>query len=197
MNSRHIAGLSLILILTACSAAVEPPTLYYRLNDVAPVAIRAPANAQTVVIDRVGVADFLRQTGLVLQTGNNELQISRQHRWAESLEQALPRSLQSQLQNQTQSYRVLLKGSDFISRADYALRIQIDSFHLLGNGEALLAGQYQLVDEAAQAELKADSFRLVADLQQDGYPHAVQQLQGLLVTLATRINAELPAATSP
>lgn len=194
MTFLQITGLSLLLLLTACSSSVEAPLSYYRLDDATPAAIRAPATAPTLVLDRVTVADFLRQTGLVLQTGSNELQISRQHRWAESLEQALPRSLQSQLQRQTQSYRVLLQGSDFISHADFALRIHIDGFHLLGNGEALLSGQYQLIDENARMELKADAFRLTADLRQDGYPHAIQQLQGLLTTLATRIHAELPAS---
>lgn len=191
MTALHIAGLSLLLTLTACSTAVEPPLSYYRLDESA-TAISAPVDARTLVIDRVGVADFLRQTGMVLQLGSNELQISRQHRWAEGLEEALPRALQHQLQSKTQDYRVLLSGTDFIANTDTSLRIQIDSFHLLDNGEALLSGQYQLIDDDARAELKADSFRLVADLQQDGYPHAVQQLQGLLGQLASRIAEQLP-----
>lgn len=192
MMVQKLCGLALIFVgLASCSTPVEPPLTYYRLDDAAPVTMPAPA-APTLVLDRIDVADFLKQTGLVMQLGNNELQISRQHRWAEPLDQALPRHLQQTLQAETRAYRVLLKGADFISQADLSLRVQINSFHVLGGGEALLSGQYQLIDEQQHAELKADSFRLVGDLQQDGYPHAVQQLQQLLATLAARIEAELP-----
>jgi len=186
-----------LLTIAGCSATPATQATYYRLANHAPSGrIAVDSSAPVLVIERLELAEFLLQSGLVLQQGDNLLQVSRQHLWAESLDVALPKVLQSDLQSAATAFHIYIQGKDFIASTTYNLRLQIDNFQFTDTGLALLTGQYQLVNAMAGTERLRRNFSFTRDLEQDGYPHAVAQLQTLLEMLARQIAEDLTASTA-
>lgn len=194
MNARAISMSGMLLLLAACTSTPAPVINYYRLGETplqrsAELATNLPA----LVIDRVVLAQFLGQSGLVLAQGDHQLQVSRTHLWAEGLEYALPRALLAALERGSQEFRIYLDAMDYIPRRDYELRLQLESFHVTAAGEVVAAGRYQLVDTARMIELAARNFHFTENLEVDGYPHAVERMQVLVDRLAASISQDLSA----
>ncbi|MDR2213900.1 MAG: ABC-type transport auxiliary lipoprotein family protein [Pseudomonadales bacterium] len=192
MNARLALALSLSALLGAC-INVEPVQLsYYLLNgrdgaSAAPVDPSVPA----LVLESITLAEYLEQSGLVLQQGDNQLQVSRSHLWAEGLDVAVPEALLRSLRAAAPNYRYFLRGSDFVPAPTYALRLYLDAFHATDSSEVVAGGRYQIVDVAAGREVLNREFNLRQALRDDGYPQAVRQLRELLDQLARDIGGEL------
>jgi uncharacterized lipoprotein YmbA len=193
MNNLLPVVFSALFLITGCSSSPAPQTFYYRLNDTARTGrvIVNPA-APALVLERVELAGFLMQSGMVIQQGDNQILVSRQHLWAESLDDALPRALQDALQSATENYRIYLQGTDFISSSDYMLRLHIDNFQATDDSRAVMSGRYQLMDVRSETEITLRNFSYALDFLEDGYPHAVSRLQLLVESLAATIIEDLP-----
>jgi uncharacterized lipoprotein YmbA len=196
MNPCLTLSLLLSALLCACVGGAAPTALnYYVLGGrdaerVAPVDAALPA----LVLESVTLAEYLEQSGLVLQQGDHQLQVSRSHLWAEGLDVAVPEVLLSALQDASQDYRYFLRGSDFVPQANYSLRLHLDAFHATDAGDVVASGRYQVVDVAAGREILNRQFNLREDLREDGYPQVVSQLRGLLDQLARNIVGDLQGA---
>jgi uncharacterized lipoprotein YmbA len=145
------------------------------------------ANRPTVVIESVELAAYLRQSGMIVQTGDNQLQISKNHLWAESLELALPKALLRELQQQSDQYSYYIKTLDWVGQTDYRLRLQIDSLQSTEGGEVITSGRYQLIPSREPADAVFVDFGFSRDIQQDGYTYAVEQMNVLLGQIAAAI----------
>lgn len=194
MILRLAALAALFALITACASSA-PPLTYYRLGaptimGAAIVDTRLPA----LVVERVTLADYLAQPGLVLQQGAYQLQVSRQHLWAESLDVALPQALLAALREASTDYRYFLRGNDFVPTAGYGLRVHFDGFHATDDGAVVASGRYQLVSSTDEKELANRRFTLHRDLRADGYPEVVSALDALLDELATQLVADMDAA---
>ncbi|HWK53087.1 MAG TPA: ABC-type transport auxiliary lipoprotein family protein [Hyphomicrobiales bacterium] len=191
MTLRLAALACLLTLLTACASSA-PPLTYYRLG--APTMIGAATvdeRLPALVLERVTLADYLAQPGLVLQQGTYQLQVSRQHLWAESLDVALPQALLAALRDASTNYRYFLRGNDFVPAAGYGLRVHFDGFHTTDGGEVVASGRYQLVASTDGRELANRRFALRRDLRANGYPEVVSQLDALLDELAAMLVADM------
>jgi uncharacterized lipoprotein YmbA len=180
---RLVPGLVLIVLcLAACASGPATPIEYYVLAPQVSAAdsVVERSNRPTLVIENVDLAAYLRQTGMIIQTGNNQILVSRTHLWAESLESALPKALVRELQRQSDDYSYYLKSVDWVGETDYRLRLRIDSLQSTDRGEVVSAGRYQLISAAAPGSPVVVDFNLARDLDQDGYAYAVEQI-GLLI----------------
>ena len=188
----QLSAIVLVAGLTGCAS--QPVAVHYYAL-VPPVAatdaVVQRADAPTLVIERVELAEYLRQSGMVIQSGENQLQVSRNNLWAENLELALPKALVRELQRQSDDYSYYLKTMDWVARTDYRLRLRIDSLQATDQGEVVAAGRYQLISEhGANAQVLAD-FNFRRDLEQDGYAQAVEQIRALLAQIADAILGSL------
>lgn len=191
----RLATLACLFTLVAACASSAPPLSYYRLGAPASTgATTVDTSLPALVLERVTLADYLAQPGLVLQQGPYQLQVSRQHLWAENLDVALPQALLAALREASTDYRYFLRGNDFVPTAvGYGLRVHFDGFHATDNGEVVASGRYQLVASANDQELANRRFTLRRDLRADGYPEVVSQLDALLDELATQLVADMDA----
>lgn len=192
MNVLKLAMSGTFLLLAACVSSPPAAVNYYRLGasqtqSATELSIDLPA----LVIDRIALAEYLSQSGLVIAQGDHQLQVSRTHLWAEGLDRALPRTLLVALEEQSNEFRVYLDTMDYIPRRDYELRLQIDSFQATDAGEVVAAGRYQLIDTKLKTELAARNFFFTEALETDGYPHAVERMRTLVSRLAAAINEDL------
>ena len=105
MNLRSLGIFLLLAGIAGCAS--EPVAVHYyalvpSLSAMDEVVQRA--DKPTLVIERVELAKYLQQPGMVIQTGSNQLLVSKNNLWAESLELALPKALVRELQRQSDDY---------------------------------------------------------------------------------------------
>ena len=189
----HLIRIPLCAMALAGCAAAPVPIEYYVLAPAVQSrdSVVERAGKPTVVIENVELAAYLRQPGLVMQTGNNQLVISKTHLWAESLELALPKALVRDLQRQSDDYSYYLKTLDWVGEADYRLRLRIDSLQATDQGEVVASGRFQLIPGSAAATPVFVDFSFRRELQQDGYAYAVEQMRVLLAEIAGAILASV------
>jgi uncharacterized lipoprotein YmbA len=169
MKPQLSAILLFVIGLAGCAAGPAPIEYYVLAPPVAASdSIVERSNKPALVIDSVELAAYLRQTGMIIQTGENQLLISRNHLWAESLELALPKALVREL-----------------------LRLRIDSLQSTDRGEVVSAGRYQLISAQDAAAPIVVDFNFQRDLEQDGYAYAVEQMSGLIGQIAGAILASV------
>tara|TARA_R110002167_G_scaffold47967_1_gene141758 strand:- start:53872 stop:54336 length:465 start_codon:yes stop_codon:yes gene_type:complete len=142
---------------------------------------------KTLVIEDVEMAAYLRQSGIAMQTSGSQLQISKQHLWAENLELSVPKYLATAMQGQTTNYQVYVRNLDYVPSAQYSLRVHIDNLQATDQGEVVSSGRYQLIDNEDSKQSIAVDFYFERDLQEDGYSHAVAKIRELLNDIAVDV----------
>lgn len=175
----------LCLAIGACAS--EPLSIsYYLLSTPSAEQARTQSMTEkkTLVIEDVEMAAYLRQSGIAMQISDSQLQISKQHLWAESLELAVPKYLATAMQGQTANYQVYVRNLDYVPSAQYSLRVHIDNLQATDQGEVVSSGRYQLIDNEDSKQSIAVDFYFERDLQEDGYSHAVAKIRELLNDIA-------------
>jgi uncharacterized lipoprotein YmbA len=187
--------LSLIMMtllgLTGCSSTPVAPIEYYMLSPTvtATDSVVELPNSPSLVIESIDLAAYLKQSGMIIQTGDNQLQVSKNHLWAESLDLALPKALVRELQKQSGQYSYYLKTVDWIGQTDYRLRLRIDSLQSTDQGEVVCSGRYQLISASNPSSPVFVDFSFQRELQQDGYTDVLVQMNAILSELAAAIIA--------
>jgi len=185
------ATLTLILALFGlggCSSTPAPIEYYVLAPQVSATdSVVELSNKPTLVIESVELAAYLRQSGMIMQTSDSQLQVSKNHLWAESLELALPKALVRELQSQSDHYSYYLKTLDWVGQTDYRLRLRVDSLQSTDQGEVVTSGRYQLIPGQDPSAAVFVDFNFHRDLQQDGYANAVVQMNALLAEIAAAI----------
>lgn len=173
-----------LLTLVACGS--KPTAVYYYQLAVPAVPTADNTNLPSLYIAPIRVAAYLNGTGLVMQQSDVEYVITRQHLWADALEQQLQRQLQQHLLQALPAQP--LRGIQ--AQAQRQLSLEIDRFHADPSGQAILSGRYRLTQ---QGEELNQPFNYQVALEADGYPAMVSALslawQQLLADLTTQLNA--------
>lgn len=192
-----MAALASIFVLCACTSA--PVTIeYYRLGasvDSKPSPKTGEDAETSVLLERVQLAGFLRQPGLVIQRGKNQLHLSKTHLWAEQLDQALPKVLQAKLQQLSSGYIYHLNPLRGLEPTDYRLSVRIDSLHASDEGEVIAEGRYQLISAKRLNKMTVRHFSFKRDLDQDGHSHAVAKIESLIELIAEDISSTIKLET--
>ena len=96
--NKTICSLLVSLALLGCSSPAKK-TYFYTLDKQTTQSelIKSEATTQLVVLDEIALADYLRQQGIIVKESRSRLQVSANHRWAESLDGALARHLRGEL----------------------------------------------------------------------------------------------------
>jgi uncharacterized protein len=172
----RLASLTFILLLALGLAGCASPSgnaVRYTLPDIdAPGGGREASH--TLALETPRLAHYLDVEGIVMQLDDITLVEARRHQWAEALDRQLARGLRARLAEQLSDTRVLL---DEGSRPADALRLRLEVTRFQGHpdGTALVAGQWQL--RAPEGELLGvEAFRVVRELEADGYPALVRAL---------------------
>lgn len=188
MNKIWLA-VGIFLYVTGCTSG-PVPIEYYLLNappGAEPAASVSCDQSQPMLIESVELSSFLRQPGLVLQRGPNKVVVSNTHLWAENLDNALPKALMKDLQQLSGGCRYYLKGHDWVSGEHYRLFLRVDNLQATTAGEVITSGRFQIVDSTGQQPPTMKEFSFSRDLVEDGYTHAVVQLELLVRQIAASI----------
>jgi len=152
------------------------------------------------VLQLLNVADYLRQSSLVMQVDQHELHYSRQDVWAEKLQSSFYKALLQDL-NATGQRNYVASSSPNAAHAVTAITVKLEHFHATDTSTVVSSGRYWLSindPNAAKNKNLATSSHLFffeSELKQDGYAHAVEQLRTLVTNLARQIEQDI--ATLP
>ncbi|GAA0367381.1 membrane integrity-associated transporter subunit PqiC [Bowmanella denitrificans] len=181
-------SLSIVLLISACSSA--PPAIqYYLLAPPAAPTIQSDNQSKTMRLSLLPLPDYLQQDGLVMRTTTGQLQVSRQHLWAQSLQRSMPMTLADAL-NAKGKTRFITSAEPQVKMTEDELRIQIRHLLIDQQQGVVLQARYWHLDGNGQVKDQQDFFAS-APLEADGYPHAVAQMHGLLEKLAQHILQQL------
>lgn len=175
----HAERYSLPEVSTPASAATPTP---------------APANqaSQTLVLNRIQLADYLDTDRIVVQLDDITLHPARDHLWVDNLSQELRRGLRTRLTSHLKNTAVV-DPQPGLPTAARTLNITIDQFHGQMQGYAVISGQWQL-SRAGQAASPAQTFKFSTPLAENGYPALVRALGQDLDLLCAQIASQWPAS---
>lgn len=189
ITSRRPLGLGLALALSLSLSACfksNPPvkTERYSLPEMTAPAPTSAAStvAETLVLNRIQLADYLDTDRIVIQLDDITMHPARDHLWVDSLSQELRRGLRARLSSRLSPVSVVDPQPGLPATAR-SLNITIDQFQGQMQGYAVLSGQWQL----AGSSLPAQPFKFITPLAEDGYPALVRALGHNLDLLCEQI----------
>lgn len=174
---KGLAAALTTLWLAGC-ATDAPPSNRYTLPDDAtapPARVGGAEAAHRLVVARPTLARFLSVDGLVLQLDDITLNEASQHLWAEPLGLQLERRLKERLAARLPDTRIMAEAAGERREVAATLRLTVDRFHGRHDGQAVVAGQWQLRDGEGTLEALAP-FAVEVPLARDGYPALVRAL---------------------
>lgn len=196
--------LLLALSLNACFKSNPPvKTERYSLPETTvpgttvPGTTASPANipTQTLVLNRIQLADYLDTDRIVLQLDDVNLHPARDHLWVDNLSQELRRGLRTRLASRL-NHTVVVDPQPGLPASASTLNITIDQFHGQMQGYAVLSGQWQLSGAGktpAASSLPVQAFRFSTPLSENGYAALVRALGHDLDLLCDQIASQWQA----
>jgi uncharacterized lipoprotein YmbA len=203
-NNMKIVTICLSIgLLISCTS--EPLSVRYYLlhtpeSNVSNITLATqPIKAKPIVVlQLLNVADYLRQSSLVMQVSQHELHYSRQDVWAEKLQSSFYKTLLQDL-NAIGQRNYIAATSPNATFAMTTVSIQLEHFHATGASTVVSSGRYRVsvldpeTDKSKDRVTLSHTFFFESDLKQDGYAHAVEQLRTLIVSLAEKIEKDIAA----
>ena len=175
----------LSVFILGCNSQPTPTSHYYMLNQ--QLKAENLSGISPIKEIQLNLPDYLKQPNLVLQLSEHELSYAYYHTWAESLDQAITKAIQSDLKGLDNAQKQLAREkAATILKAN--LHLNIDHFYATINSKVVLAGSYILVNtEGTKALSPQYSFSFKADIEANGYPHSVAKMRYLINDLAQEI----------
>lgn len=190
--SRVLIVLSLGALAGCASGPTADDSAAFMLDDgPASAPARAPADAPVLVVRPVHTAGYLDQGGIVYRIAPYRVVIANDHRWAAPLTNQLTDTLYNVLGARLNHAAVVrTPGRD---GAQYTLATRVERFYGSHDGEAHIAGEWQLEGPTGRTLRRGHFSRHVA-LPKDGYPALVASLSAGWQDVASAMAAPIAAA---
>ncbi|WP_088330275.1 ABC-type transport auxiliary lipoprotein family protein [Lacimicrobium sp. SS2-24] len=182
-----------VVMLSACSAS--PPAIEYYLLDTPSSAVsKGQSNVPAVVLESLQMPDYLLQNGLVMSKGTNQLHISSQHYWAQSMKTAVQSVLLKELNGADSNLRLLAGAEVTAQHSRYQLHIDLIHLLIVQQHGIRLQARYWLTGQEKNKILHQGTSDIDIALTADGYEHAVEKMREAVVKFCQQLNQELGPA---
>lgn len=174
---RFALSVLMMSALAGCSSAPDVQPSFYLLRPSSTDSFSDSTLAIIPWVERVSVAHYVGQPGLLLETDQNVLTPAVNHLWAEPLSDSVRHYLNVEI-----SRLILDARLDPFEEASLRIRrIEIVEMHGTANGRARMVAVYTFKRDADQTQ---NVFAEVQDIQARGYPSLVESYKKLLLKLA-------------
>jgi uncharacterized lipoprotein YmbA len=183
----------LIFIVIGCSSAPKPEIQHFLLTpNIQATNTDKPNSLQNglkniMVLDSINLAEFLDQSGIVLQKNAHQIEVAHYNRWGEPLKHNLHRYILETLTTQLPQLSLLSENKINSGLAHQKLEITFNQFNGTIDGLALLSGHWMLKQSDAKTYMLNNSFSYQTTLENSGYPELVKQLANLLDQLCNEL----------
>jgi uncharacterized lipoprotein YmbA len=174
----------LALAAVACAGSPAPRTTYLMRADISEGVTLS--DAPRAALGDVEVAAYLAETGLVLETGENEVRAARHHLWAEPLDQSLRVYLRAQISN---ALGAEIGGDAIAGDPEFTIDVGVEELHGTRGGDARLVASWRL--SRPKGDAIEYRFARTRSLARDGYAALADAEVALVGELAAAIAASL------
>lgn len=144
-------------------------------------------DATQLLIKRIELVDYLKQSNIVFEHKNGELIATKYQAWAEPIGKGIARTLINEINASQQAIRA--DSSMFSSCRDnnkcFSVQLFVEKFYPSFESNVKFSGKYKLY--LGDAVIEQQDFNLEKRLNDDGYPHAVDSLKSLVGQLGNKI----------
>lgn len=144
---------SFVLVLSGCAGTSETAR-FYILSPI-PTAERSAPIDVYVNVSMVDLADYLDRPQIVTRTGTNEISFSEFERWAEPLNDAIPRLVAENLSLLLGTPKIATLPWQSSVAPDYTVFFQVIRFDGIPGEEVVLHYLYAIVDKEEEVVFKA------------------------------------------
>ncbi len=188
-RTRSILRAALLLSVVCLAACAGGPGVQRYVLPLSEEAVKNPAEPVGVLrIAPLRLSGLIDRRGLLMQLSEIEVAEASQHQWAEDLAPQLARSLRAHLSSQLDGWRV--QSASLTPAQGLLLIVQVDQFQGRFDGQAVVSGHWQLLNQQRQA-VASREFLLLQPLQRDGYAELVRSLDRAWQALAAQISDPL------
>lgn len=188
---RYVILVAITLLGMGCQS-IDTHTKYYQLAN-APVDNNVEQRPIQLIIEPVVLVDFLKRPNILLKQQNNTLYVTNYHVWAEPLDKAIGRAMVNFINKKSETLRAEHRlFNQCVKKQCFHLTLLIEAFYPSEQSQVQLSGKYRLRNSSSEVIHQQD-FHLVNELEIDGYPHAVEQLQDLIYQLSSQIEQNVGA----
>lgn len=177
-----------LLVLAGCSTQDLSQPQQYLLPDLYQDKV-APQGAPLLLVE-VELASYLDVSGIVYQSSMTQVVQAKQNVWATDIAQQLESKVIEILAANQSSYWPVVLNSALDLSESHKLLVQVDKFNGSFSGNALVEGNWMLVDQHGTI-VKGGSFKQHIALDQEGYQALVIALNSGLDAAIKRISQSL------
>ena len=174
--------LSLCLLMLAGCQSTSQSVNVFQLSK-GPQPTQVDFSAKQLLIKRIAVVDYLKQSSIVFEQESGELVTTRYQLWAEPIDKGISRSLINDINSSQDSIRA---DDHHFSRCRsasdcYTAELYVEKFYPSYDSSVTFAGKYKLY--LGDKLMAQHDFNLRKTLNEDGYAHAVESLNALIAQL--------------
>lgn len=174
------------LLLLSCAAKPQGHHYYLLRPEISP-GITELTTSPHVSLGQISVAQYLDQTGVVVEVADGQIQPARYHLWAEPLNQGLKFLIAAELEkdlNIPVSSNLVDSGN-----RDYRIDVHVDELHGTSQGEARISASWRVT--GPDKSQKRFRFSATRTLPHAGYPELIKVEKALINQLCQAISGEL------
>ena len=192
MESTRMTVSVLVLLLAACGSS--PPARFYSLQ---PLDLAYKADANDAVVMYLGplrLPEYIARTQIVTRGEGAEMIVDDYHRWAEPLDDAIPRIVAVNVDNLLDRVIVVAFPSGNLVEAEYRLQGSIVRFDADAAGRAVLIVQWGITTSDGDVLVPPRRSQYEARASRPGDPGAVAiALNDTVAQFSRSIAAEIEA----
>jgi len=174
------------LILIGCQSASQSTNIFQLSHG--PKSSVVDFNAAQLMIKRIELVDYLKQSNIVFEHQNGELTATKYQMWAEPIAKGIARTLVNEINASQDAIRA--DSSMFASCRDktkcFSVQLFVEKFYPSYDSNVKFSGKYKLY--LGDNLIEQQDFNLEKNLSEDGYSHAVDSLKLLVGQLGSKIS---------
>ena len=194
-KTRWLAIAALVTPLLVGCASSPDARLYILTADATGQIANWGDTGPKVLIGPINVPEHLKRTEIVFRAPGNRVTINEYDRWAESVDNNISEVISKNLSNLLGSSSVYTDDSDFLTRPDITIRIDVNSFGLMENSQVVLQASWEIEDDKTGAS-KLFSERFEVDPRGGDVTSIVAAMSKAVEQFSNTLAGELTAAAS-
>lgn len=154
-----------VAVLAGCAQQPDPNLYVMSPSQAAGGNVGNSGTEPVKAVLRVHLPEYLDRREIVSRSGANELVVNKDDRWAEPLDESVPRVLAENLSNHIPGARVVVPSEAVGEDVPYEYLVSLDAYEPDGKGNVVMRGRWHLRDERkglVVAEGRIDEHRPLA-----------------------------------
>ena len=181
-------------LLVGCASSPDA-RLYILSADASGQVANWGESGPKVLIGPINVPEHIKRAEIVFRTSGNRVTLNEYDRWAESVDNNISEVLSENLAELLGSNSVFTDDSNFLTRPDVIIRIDINRFGLMENQQVELQASWEIDDRrSGTSKLSAEEFRVTP--RGEDISAIVAAMSEAMEQLSNTLAQELTAARS-